>query len=780
MSKLIFIFVLIGLCLSNDPDCSSKFEEILSELCGQIKVGCKYFSARKLCTTNGDCSDGTREKCKDIIPSDYPRYKCAFEGSCSKTLRLCEEYISDSEIKCDLLTAKSGEGDECRFSYSGKCTPHFNSCDTLPKDKCNNNIPSPLYYKCVWNSSANKCQSVRRSCDDTYISPSESNCKSLESSDTNKKCYYLNDVNEDACTEYYEKCEAFTARDSTGCQNIKPLNEDKNGFDKTKKCVYNSREAVTCQTKDILCEEYVLGEKEDYKICYQLQVEDSSKKKCVYDFQNKTCKVAYKTCETYNNLSIDEKRKISCKDIILEDKYQICALNDDNQCETKVRKCTDYKSYEPKTYCESYASAGSSKICKLNVSECFEDYEDCENYKGKDKTTCESITPSIKGAKCILELDSKCIPYLPCSQAKTEDDCEKALPEGNDYSKTCLFFNGQCIEEYKTCENYIGYLKNDCEKIIQINGKKCQFVDGFCKSFNKLCSEGISQIDCSKIKRFSEPLKKICEYDKSSGSCFENYKYCSDYIGNDADSCTKIKPYKPETNDPETAYECVYNEKVGCEKKLLDCSMAVGKKDLCEEISGLLEENSGDKKYCAYINDNCTEQYIHCEDYSKDIKEEVCEAIIPKDYIKKHCYFDENKKCVSVDNVCEEFNINDYEYQCLDISPFCSFSDGICTQIEKNCSDITFFTVKDSNKDDCESIDLSKENKTCVLSDDQLKCEVKDMPSPSESSQTSSSSSTPAQSSSSKSQDNTEEKSYSGFLGAKKVKFILIILCLLI
>ena len=98
--------------------------------------------------------------------------------------------------------------------------------------------------------------------------------------------------------------------------------------------------------------------------------------------------------------------------------------------------------------------------------------------------------------------------------------------------------------------------------------------------------------------------------------------------------------------------------------------------------------------------------------------------------------------------------------------------------MEKNCSNITFLTAKSDNEEYCELIDLSSENKTCVLSDDQLKCEVKDLPSPSESSQSSSSSSTPAQSSS-KSQE-TEEGSSSGFLESKKIELILIILCLLI
>ena len=172
-------------------------------------------------------------------------------------------------------------------------------------------------------------------------------------------------------------------------------------------------------------------------------------------------------------------------------------------------------------------------------------------------------------------------------------------------------------------------LKSDCENIIQDNGYKCQFEAGFCQSYRKLCSEAISKDDCEAITRLSQTDKKVCEYDESSGKCFENYKFCSDYTGTDPDICTNIKPYIPNTdpdnsNTKETAYKCVYeDEKVGCEKKLLDCSVANGKSGLCSTISGLLKTKSNYKKYCAYINDNCTEQYYTCEKYDKDVEKKI-------------------------------------------------------------------------------------------------------------------------------------------------------------
>ena len=794
MSKLILIITLIGLCLSTIPtyDCYSDFQNKLNSRCGYR--GCEYFPARQVCTKRGDCSRGTSSNCASIIHYDYPDKKCKWEGSsCIETYATCSDYTPILEKKCEYYVPQTDKGDVCRFSYSNECTPHYNNCQDAPKEKCTSNIPFQVNKKCVLKN--NNCETEDRTCGDTFQKPSKDYCESLKSSDDNKGCFFLEEENKETCTEYYVKCESYKGNDEATCRNIKVLKSSLTDFDKTKNCVYDSKESEKCQTKDIFCEDYDLG-KEEEDICIKLKVKDGdTDKRCVYDYESKKCKEVYNECGAYNELSSTQKSKLSCEDIIPRGEKKICYLDTDNKCKERDRECSDYKSYEPEEeYCLKLLDVSTGKECKLNESKCYEKYIDCESYTEGDKKTCQSITPSQKGAKCILENDSRCISYLTCSQAKEKSECSMAKPEDNDSSKTCLFVDGECIENYKLCEYYTGYLKSDCENIIQENGYKCQFEEGFCQSFEKLCSEAISEKDCGAITRISQSGaitrisqsdKKVCEYDKSSGKCFENYKFCSDYTGTDPAICTNIKPYDPDnSNTKETAYKCVYeDENVGCDKKLLDCSVANGKNSLCTTISELLKTKSNYKKYCAYINDNCTEQYYTCENYDKDVEKKICESIIPNDYLQNHCVIKtENRvdKCVSEPNKCEDFEVDDYEYQCLEISPFCSYSDGICTQVEKNCSNITFLTAKSDNEDYCELIDLSSENKTCVLSDDQLKCEVKDIPSPSESSQSSSSnsSSTPAQSSS-KSQE-TEEGSSSGFLESKKIELILIILCLLL
>ena len=69
----------------------------------------------------------------------------------------------------------------------------------------------------------------------------------------------------------------------------------------------------------------------------------------------------------------------------------------------------------------------------------------------------------------------------------------------------------------------------------------------------------------------------IYEYDSTSG-WIENYKYCNDYKGIDAEFCENIKPQITTTLPVygtvyihDSRYKCVCNEKTGCEdnQKLL-------------------------------------------------------------------------------------------------------------------------------------------------------------------------------------------------------------------
>lgn len=695
----------------------TEFNKFLEERCHTIDSDCHYFISNQKCTKPQACNDGDENTCTSIIPTNYNVKKCHMDGgSCTETDKLCSYYDETWGDTCSDLKVETGKGDRCDFSYSKKCTPHFNACAGTPQDQCNNNIPLVKTIKCVWKS--NSCQNDNRLCDDTYYGIQPEDCRLLKASDNAKKCFYL----DKKCSEYYQNCEDYKGNNKTICENIKPINTAQNGFDLTKNCTFDSKATGDkCQTKDIMCTDYILEDEKNYEICYSLKVTDSSKKQCIYDFEAKSCKEEYKTCSIYNEISGVKKKEI-CQNITLTDISKKCVFENDI-CKEDDKKCSDYQSYQPETFCTGIPlTSKPTKICKYAGSKCVEDYKDCDAYVGDDKETCESIIG--KDYKCILEKDFDCIKKtLTCSEAKNSVQCQSAVAV--DSGKRCLFYNGICFEEYKSCNNYLGYFKKECENIILLNGNKCIFQSPQCLEYPKVCSEGLPG-ECSLITKVSDPERKICTYDSSSGSCFENYKYCNDYKENDATTCTKIKPYYSDGSGIDPRYKCVYNEKIGCERKLLGCSEAKNEV-LCNAISAVLKTNS--KKYCAFIDGVCSEQYQTCGDYKNDVQKEICQAIIPEDYKTKHCIYTESgdtKKCVEEANKCESFLVSDYEYYCISLNPFCSYSNGVCSNEKKSCDQLVFTSASDDNKAYCDSFKFEDTTKVCSLSSDKLKCEVID------------------------------------------------------
>ena len=197
MSKLILIFALIGLCLSDVPtfNCNTDFQTKLNTLCGYR--GCEYFPARQVCTSKVDCSKGTSGDCGSIIPMGYPSSKCKWDGtSCIETDATCSDYTPTLGIVCTSLKPETGKGDKCRFSYSNECTPHYDDCEDVSKEKCTSNVPLYTNKKCVLNG--DDCKNADRTCDDTFQKPTTAYCTNLKPKDNNKGCFFLKDENKDA------------------------------------------------------------------------------------------------------------------------------------------------------------------------------------------------------------------------------------------------------------------------------------------------------------------------------------------------------------------------------------------------------------------------------------------------------------------------------------------------------------------------------------------------------------------------------------------------------
>ena len=786
MSKLILIFALIGFCLTDDDTCYTTFKTNMNSKCQKINSNCQYFISTKKCTApKADCSGGTSSTCSSIILTDHNIKKCKWDGnSCTPTDKLCEDYDSTWGDTCGDLKPETGKGDQCRLSYSKKCTPHFNSCGSITKqDQCNNNILIDKTKKCVWKNNA--CTEETRSCDDSYHLLQSSDCTNLKALDTNKKCFYLNK----ACSEYYESCEDYKGSNKTICENLTPINSAKNGYDTSKNCTFDASATNKCQTKDIMCLDYILKGEEDNQTCYLLTASDSNKH-CIYDFEKGQCREEYKSCQVYNDLTGVQKKKEICEAITLigDDQNKKCVFKD-NACQEEPKKCSDYKLYEPVKYCTEISKAledKDHKACKFNGTACIEDYITCGSYiDGNDKKTCESIF--LDKGQCILKQDTNCeLKPLACSDYKTQLDCMSILELPDNPRKKCFFYGNQCIEMYKDCDSYNGYYKQECETIVPLDGTNCVFQSPKCVATPKTCSEGLIKEECNFItlrqSGLSNPKKMICDYDSSSGKCFENYKYCSDYTGTDADVCSKIKPYNSAGTDRIEGYKCVYDENVGCERKLLGCSEAKTSTN-CEIISDLLKTATNSKKYCAFFNGTCTEQYFECSKYDTNVQKEVCQAIIPDDYETMHCvYKDESGKitCEAVANDCESFDVDKYKYECISLGPFCSYSDGVCSTVAKACSEIAFPLGWTGDKEKtCSGIKVENENKLCSLSSDKTKCEEVDKPSEKEETPASSNSGTTSQNNqNSESQEDSSDSS--NLLQLKGIKLILTLLYLLI
>ena len=471
------------------------------------------------------------------------------------------------------------------------------------------------------------CGNAKRSCDSIVYNVLEDECHELITSDSDKKCVYYESGGRGICNAEYISCK-FYSSSPTCNNNHHPLIEKDNKYylDLSKVCTYDSTETGTekCKAEYVYCSAYT---GDDKTVCPNLKVSDSTTKRCVYDptSTSRICKEDYLSCNVYNDMITSKSRRV-CESIILDDSSKKCIyINEIDKCiQTEL-------------------------------------FSTCDGYKGIDKYICESIITPTNHSKCYLEKDRTCKERMfNCSEVITEEDClYYAKPV--DSRKKCVYSSGKCYEEYQRCEDYspLDETVSGCSSIIMHNGKKC-YLDstGLCRTKNKTCDDSYSNEDeCNLIAQsgVSDPDKKVCDY--FSGYCKENYKYCSDYRGNnDNNKCTNIKPYDDSGNNIDRVFKCKYTNGVGCEKISKACSEANGNPILCSLISPNIRDNN--IKYCFYDGTNCIEQYKACENITST--DSTCTDNIPQNYLTRHCKVD-NGKCISK-TTCEEFNNINYNY----------------------------------------------------------------------------------------------------------------------
>ena len=527
-------------------------------------------------------------------------------------------------------------------------------------------------------------------------------CEKLLPSDTTsgKGCFYAGG----RCQEQYEKCSSYKGTNpDTDCATLTPIKtDDGNAFTYLYKCSPNGS----------------------------------------------TCKSERKTCSE----SGTTESSVSCPLYLSSDSNKVCAVTG-SACEEKYKTCSGFftnAATKNKATCESYTPPNASKHCVWEgTSEtegvCKEAkvYLTCGEYTGNDKETCEKIGT---GNDCILDKDTTCKEkVIYCSDAANINECAKAKAKSD--KKECIFTDGQCIENYKTCEDYVGNNMATCEGIIQFNGKKCVFDSTGCKPYNKICSEATSVEECLLIAKtgVTDPERKVCDYTTGTGgagastfTCYENYKYCSDYriIGSTIDettartNCERIKPYDSSGNNLDVTSVCEYKTEnnVGCQRKLAGCSKATTATE-CESISAKLESTNF---YCAFLGGQCKKYYKTCELFDEDtdhssVSFSACEDNIPKEYNIKYCAL-EGENCVSKPKTCSTFlkNYND-ENICTEIGPFCSYASLSCTKTINTCSQITSTLITGLTEEICNAFQIGG-NKICSLKADKSGCEEKEKP----------------------------------------------------
>ncbi len=736
--QLLLILSIIGYCFSQTEvfDCEGQFENQIKEKCEAIG-SCSYNNIYQTCIETHVCSfgnDKSSSDCSAITPKNFNLEKCILDTdgkTCKETPKECSDY--DSALGDDCSKLKAPTDKRCVLDNKDPahpCAAHFDECSKITaittadvnNNECTNNIPKETSEKCKWNTEGTTsfCENVERYCNEALIKDID-NCHKLplktdEPDKDKKQCIYKGSN----CIAEYIKCEERTIiSPGTGadCENYSPLNDDKDDYNYAMKCTHNTAitDSIKCKPVNRKCNNYnspipIPTELLSEELCNQLEVTETYQK-CVYDVENGVCKEEYKTCEDYITNKVETDRT-NCESIVLSDKTKHCV-------------------YIPK----------EDKCVTRNI------YSECKDYEGKDKKICESIILSpYNRPYCILDKDSECIEKpLNCTEATSEDECLK-LAKASESNKKCAYDGSKCYEEYIRCEDILENVVSDCSSSRKMyDGKKCKYDSSStsspssyrCRSIFKTCSDTNQKEECKLIAKtgVTNPDRRVCDWIETtggtSGSCVDNYKYCSDYRGTDPDICKRIKPYDETGDNIDVGFKCSLDERdVGCQKVPVECSDAGTNPILCESYSQYIKDK--EKKYCFFDGTNCKAHFKKCEYFESNRDGITCTNNIIEGLITPVCEIVDSK-CVAK-GTCTKFitatSSSTYKgLLCKSLNPNCTYitdSDtGLskCEYNENSCNQIKFYSDSESNKEICENMQVTNPHKKCALKEDKTGCE---------------------------------------------------------
>ena len=507
---------------------SNKCTEVLKE-CNEHEEGkttCSDLDAgisKRCVLSNGECKShyndcnipGTnKEFCEANIPSD-PSKECYWDNACKERKKQCSDtkntaYNSCSSIIPEDTNKKCVEsGENCKEEYrtcelydtnTQSSAKNKNDCESI---KTRDEWLDYFYYqRCVFDSNTKKCSTGTSCSQFTY----ELGCIEFTLPDANKRCVFINGV----CEEHYITCELYnekeTSKTKEACEKITPYyHEYSSEIDSYNKCVF---EDSKCLRKKKPCSE--ISEK---GTCNNQVIDDDTL--CVYE--NNKCTEIYMTCEAYDKKTPSEKKnEADCK--ATKEHYSSGGINyyykcvyENNSCKRKeLTKCEDYEPGQDEKYC-TQIYLNSYKGCAIKDSKCVEVYKNCPNNEEKlTQEQCEAITLNYINYICKYDQTKGCYRKVKeCSDYKGNDKtaCESTIlydEDGNlDYEYKCVWDNG-CKKELKKCED----AKNEieCNNIITPDNKKCIYINDECKeqykdceSYNNNGKEQIEQSVCESI-----------------------------------------------------------------------------------------------------------------------------------------------------------------------------------------------------------------------------------------------------------------------------------------
>ena len=752
------------------------------------------FSSNTCSTKDKSCEDiSSIDGCYNFVPKDKDKICIYSDRECKEQYKTCELYNTKATSKnqADCLSLKiysdtDGDFDDSKIcSYAGTtCSSRDKTCEDLEEEECEDFKPKDRDMICIL--SGGKCKSQYKTCelynnkvsskneadclslkiysdyenyfDDsqicTYSSGTcssrdklcsdikdESNCENFKPKDTDLICIF----DGGQCKSQYKTCELYNEKAETKSESeCTALHIYVNGkFDTSSECVYDSDSQI-CSTSKKPCSSFTSSSCSSH-------IPNDSNKKCA--FINNACVEQYKTCELYDTYAAN-KNSQDCQNISPYrtgydslDNESRCVFTD-SHCTRKSKDCSEISG---STTCIYHTLDDNNKRCIYDNGQCKEVYKSCSAYNfasNKNEAGCKGIT--LYDSYGDINYNIKCIYEGETCQEKTLSECSDYESGMNEYYcrnipsksyKKCVFENNKCLEEFTNCPgNYEDISEEKCRSIELSDGyHKCTMDENNkCVSTLKSCTEykGTYYYYCENYLTHGENKKCFYENEK----CIERYIYCSSYTGNNKDECEAIIPYEEgsTTTSLSSTHKCAM-ETTGCTLKDKGCEEASGSYQCSQINSNLKSKNILDSnKKCKYDNNQCFEQYIDCDAYSKSgatVEKDICEAIILENDANAKCEFVSGTSantCVKKNKVCSDIKVDDYKDYCpsitLSLGKKCSYSNSACKESNMSCKELE--NNSGVNEDICSAATTSDSNKKkCVLKSDNSGCQETDKPS---------------------------------------------------